>query len=86
MNAPSMAQQLPFLLRGFASPSSDAEPKDEAERAPDFHEIANKNECGARVLYVLLPCFLQSVLMRLVCVLCGSFPCHAAASGAELSI
>ena len=45
--APAMAQQLPFLLRGFACPNSDADPKDKAERAPDFHEIAHKKECGA---------------------------------------
>ena len=47
MYAPAMAQQLPFLLRGFACPNSDADPKDKAERAPDFHEIAHKKECGA---------------------------------------
>lgn len=58
MYAPSLAQQLPFLLRGFASPNNDAEPKDEAERAPDFHEIANKNEYGAQILYVIISCFL----------------------------
>ena len=49
-----MAQHLPFPLRGFAAPNSDAEPKDEAERAPDFHEVANKKECGARVLHVFI--------------------------------
>lgn len=52
MYAPSVAQQLPFLLRGFASPNSDAEPKDEADKAPDFHEIANKNEYVAQGLHV----------------------------------